>query len=337
MPEWPCTCLPAPFDFPCEGCRRNAAQTDPESTLFGLPIVEVDDIDPQASGPITLGPVSGTLSGVWDDGRAICVVCQQRFTPGPEGTDGDDDGRVCRSGLPGLRCGGNGTVSRESARQTFGEAVSQSTHYFCRAPKHSYRVASNRFRMPRMKISPALILAALLITGAPSITHAQSLADAAKRAAAEHDKNKDTPSKVYTNKDLKTVERDRSAAAAAPIAAPAPTAAEALPAPASAPTLMSVVSLTTEPQWKARRAELQSALDRDQIFVVAMQGRIDALDVSLANVVYRLEQLQLERQKEEALTELTRLKAVAVSDALAIRTFEEEARRAGIPAGWLRP
>jgi hypothetical protein len=23
--EWPCTCLPAPFDEPCEGCKRNAA------------------------------------------------------------------------------------------------------------------------------------------------------------------------------------------------------------------------------------------------------------------------------------------------------------------------
>jgi hypothetical protein len=21
--EWPCTCLPAPFDDPCEGCKRN--------------------------------------------------------------------------------------------------------------------------------------------------------------------------------------------------------------------------------------------------------------------------------------------------------------------------
>jgi hypothetical protein len=23
--EWPCTCLPAPFDEPCEGCKHNAA------------------------------------------------------------------------------------------------------------------------------------------------------------------------------------------------------------------------------------------------------------------------------------------------------------------------
>jgi hypothetical protein len=25
--EWPCTCLPAPFDEPCEGCKKNAAPT----------------------------------------------------------------------------------------------------------------------------------------------------------------------------------------------------------------------------------------------------------------------------------------------------------------------
>ena len=27
-----------------------------------------------------------TISGVWDDGRETCIACQQRFTPGPEGT-----------------------------------------------------------------------------------------------------------------------------------------------------------------------------------------------------------------------------------------------------------
>lgn len=63
----------------------------PLSTLMGFPIVEVDDIElHDASGPIILGtPISGTLSGVWDDGDTVClvcIVCQQPFTPGPEGT-----------------------------------------------------------------------------------------------------------------------------------------------------------------------------------------------------------------------------------------------------------
>lgn len=186
--------------------------------------------------------------------------------------------------------------------------------------------------------TPAFVLAAILLSGAFSNAHAQSLADAAKRAADAHEKNKQTPSKIYTNKDLTTSERDRIAAEIRDAATRTDaSAAVSAPAPTSAPTPMAIVTLTTEPQWKARRAELQGALDRDQIFVVAMQSRIDALNVSLANVVYRLEQVQLERQKEEALTELSRLKAAASGDALAIRTFEEEARRADVPAAWLRP
>ncbi len=43
-----------------------------------------------------------TISGYWDDGKETCSVCQQRFTPGPEGTavltdraSGQNFGPVC--------------------------------------------------------------------------------------------------------------------------------------------------------------------------------------------------------------------------------------------------
>lgn len=99
MPESPnveqscITCgRPATYRFEgreplCATCPEPRPRTTrfqiPPRLLMGFPIVEVDDLElHDAAGPIAFG----RLTGVWDDGRAVCVVCQHPFTPGPEGT-----------------------------------------------------------------------------------------------------------------------------------------------------------------------------------------------------------------------------------------------------------
>jgi hypothetical protein len=83
--------------------------------------------------------------------------------------------------------------------------------------------------------------------------------------------------------------------------------------------------------------DLQSALDTDQIRLAAMESRVASLsaDLNLSEIV--TERLVLRREHEEAATEVARLKAAVLADAKAISTVEEEARRASVPPGWLRP
>jgi len=49
------------------------------------------------------------------------------------------------------------------------------------------------------------------------------------------------------------------------------------------------------------------------------------------------ERVVVRRERETAATKVTRLKAAVFTDQRAIATAEEEARRANVPAGWLRP
>ena len=45
---------------------------------------------------------------------------------------------------------------------------------------------------------------------------------------------------------------------------------------------------------------------------------------------------QIARDKQKAMDELNRLKAAIQNDKKAITDLEEEARKAGVPPGWLR-
>jgi len=49
------------------------------------------------------------------------------------------------------------------------------------------------------------------------------------------------------------------------------------------------------------------------------------------------ERVVLRRELEATQTEVTRLRAAVAGDKQVIGTLEEEARRANVPPGWLRP
>ena len=52
--------------------------------ILGRPVFSVGcDEDAPPKGLRACGPI--TITGVWDDGRETCYVCQERFLPGPEG------------------------------------------------------------------------------------------------------------------------------------------------------------------------------------------------------------------------------------------------------------
>jgi len=187
-------------------------------------------------------------------------------------------------------------------------------------------------------------LAALLAVVSPA--GAQSLGDIAAREEVRR-KKVSKPSPVYTNKDIKPSDRPEPVAppqtspdTAAPGGsgeAPAPAEGEGAPAPGQAEApLTEEEGVTREEQWRARIAEARAALDRSQMFAEALQSRIHALWADFTARDDPAQRSVIEAERRKALAQLDRVKAEIVTQTKAIADIEEEARRAGIPPGWLR-
>jgi hypothetical protein len=88
--------------------------------------------------------------------------------------------------------------------------------------------------------------------------------------------------------------------------------------------------------WSGRLKKLQDQLEQNQTLVDAMQTRINALSTDFVNRDDPAQRSVIERDRQKALSELTRLKKAVVDGKKAIADLEEEARRAGVPPGWLR-
>ena len=71
------------------------------------------------------------------------------------------------------------------------------------------------------------------------------------------------------------------------------------------------------------------------VFADAIQTRINILSADLVNNDLG-QRPAIEQDRNRALAELARLQKSIVDDRKAIADFEEEARRAGVPPGWLR-
>ena len=81
---------------------------------------------------------------------------------------------------------------------------------------------------------------------------------------------------------------------------------------------------------------LQDTLSRDQVLAEAMQTQINSLTTDFVNRDDPAQRATIERNRTTALGELSRLKDQIKKDQKAIDDFHEEARRAGVPPGWLR-
>jgi len=78
-------------------------------------------------------------------------------------------------------------------------------------------------------------------------------------------------------------------------------------------------------------------MDRQQIFADSLQSRINALTTDFVNRDDPAQRAKIEADRKTALAELERVKKELVDQAKAITAIEDEARRAGVPPGWLRP
>jgi hypothetical protein len=199
----------------------------------------------------------------------------------------------------------------------------------------------------------AIIPSAAFLLFSAAAVHGQSLADAAKKAedqrsAAAAKRQTEKPDErekarktSFSDADLKP---DPYAPSTPPPVAKAP---EAAAPTGAAPTAAAPVSSGNgvengyeqhdEVWWKKRMTELRSRLSADELQLGAMEVRVKSLTNDFNGSDIASQRLVLRDQRERALTEAASLKAIVQTDKKNIATAEEEARRANVPAGWLRP
>ena len=193
--------------------------------------------------------------------------------------------------------------------------------------------------------SLALVLVLTIAGPTCASAQSQSLAAVAEKEEARRSRVKKA-SRIYTNEDVKSAPRpempspagaaDTSAAGQAPSSEPSgEQPADPAAGDEKAPTEEEQRD-QDEQQWRARITDARTALERNQILVEALQSRVNAL---LADFTARDDPAQravIDADRKKALAQLDRVKAEIVAQTKAIADIEEEARRAGVPPGWLR-
>jgi hypothetical protein len=175
---------------------------------------------------------------------------------------------------------------------------------------------------------------------------AQSLADIAKKEE-ERRKTIKQPAKVLTNKDLKPVAAPEPAQAAAQADAPKDAAADTpkdaakgaskdAPAKDANSAAGAAPAVKDQAYWSSELQKRQSQLSRDQIYAAALQSRVNALGTDFVNRDDPAQRAAIAGDRQRAVDELDRLNKQVVADQQAITELMEDARRAGVPPGWLR-
>jgi hypothetical protein len=187
-----------------------------------------------------------------------------------------------------------------------------------------------------MKLSKTMLVAALLIAVPAS---AQSLGELSKREQARK-KATPTAKKTYTNDDLKQLpppsgtpgkpadDAAKAADAKAGVAKPADSQKPESAKPAE--------PAKDEAYWRGRITGAREDVRRNEAFKEALQSRINGLtaDFTARDDPYQRAKIADDRQK--AIAEMARVAEDIEKGKKLIVDIEEEARRAGVPAGWLR-
>jgi hypothetical protein len=188
-----------------------------------------------------------------------------------------------------------------------------------------------------LKASLIVFVAASGLAGTVHPVHAQALGDVARK---EEERRKDikAPAKVYTNRDLGAVPDGPEPGTVSSSAGTTPAAAAAAADAKAADDKDKDKPAPQKDQafWSGRRKELQGKLDSDQTLAEAMQTRINALTADFSSRSDPVQRAGIERDRIKALAELDRLRKSLAEGKKALAGLDEDARKAGVPAGWLR-
>lgn len=187
----------------------------------------------------------------------------------------------------------------------------------------------------------AVVMATVIVATVVAPASAQSLAEIAKKEQARRkaiEGAKTAPKKVYTNDDLKPPVTPARPAGDAPAAAPpAGTPAEgSADQPAAADQAKPPQDDKGEEYWRARISQAREELRRNEMFLDALQSRVNALSTDFVNRDDPYQRAQIADDRQKALAEMDRVKQDIDTVKKQIADIEEEARQAGVPPGWLR-
>jgi hypothetical protein len=183
---------------------------------------------------------------------------------------------------------------------------------------------------------------AILAGSAPAVqAQTPTLGEVAKKEA---DRRKAQPAagKVYTNKDLPASAQTPAAVPASgpETAAPVDPVAAATAAKPAEPKPEGEVKPEGETKdeawWKHRIMSTREELRRNEMFAEALQTRINALSRDYTSRDNPAQRRQIGQDRAESLSELNRVKQDIERGKKQIADIEEEARKAGVPPGWLR-
>lgn len=181
-------------------------------------------------------------------------------------------------------------------------------------------------------------VATLLLSTATDAPSAQSLVEIAKQEKARRAAiAPEARSRVYTNDDL----RDSGGLTIGASPAVVAQAADAGSGRAGHGIDSNGETTGGEPvpgenDWRARMTTAREARARAELTAAALQNRADGLWTQFTAMDDPARRGVVERQRTEALAELERTRTEAGQLDQQIRDIEEEARRAGVPPGWLR-
>jgi len=190
-------------------------------------------------------------------------------------------------------------------------------------------------------LARVITLTVFVLTIAPVQLRAQSLADLARQEAERRKDASGTP-KVITNKDLPGGGGTAAPATSAPRTAADGQASkptgkvDSKAAEASGTKGKDDETVKDEKYWAGRKKDLDEQLARDQIYADALQSRINALTTDFVNRDDPVQRATIANDRQKSIDEMERLKTAIAADKKAIVDFQEEARRAGVPPGWLR-
>lgn len=189
---------------------------------------------------------------------------------------------------------------------------------------------------------PASIVCVVTLFGTVTSIGAQSLGDLARREVDRRKTLKDD-GKVLTNKDVPRVPQPEAPPAPADTTPQAdadkkgePVAADKATTAAPSDAKDTAGGTRDEKYWRERQKGLQDELERDESYATALQSRVNALTTDFVNRDDPAQRDVIAKERQKALDETVRLKAQIVADKKAISDFDEDARRAGVPPGWLR-
>jgi hypothetical protein len=129
----------------------------------------------------------------------------------------------------------------------------------------------------------------------------------------------------------------RAAQIEPPVAEPEVTTppGELPPSVAAAPVVPAEPAMA-ESEWRDKMAAARQALERDQVLADGMQSRVNALTTDSIARDDPAQRAELLKQRTRAIIELDHLTLQVEKDKLAIAAIEEDARKKGIPPGWIR-